>query len=291
MWQISIATTHTLAKGLSEALEPCMEVVTVFEEEGDPTLWTLRGICTQEPSFIDIEETVRLFAEGLGCKMPSLQIEQLPDRDWVAENRRSFPAFTCGPFYIYSSCVENPAWGDLIPLKIDASTAFGTGRHGTTAGCLELIGELHAQGIDMQTALDLGCGTGILGLAMARLFQREVLVNDNDPEATEKARLNAEINGLSSLVTVYTADGFDHPMLQKKSPYDLIVANILADPLIQLAPQMVAHVKPGGYIILSGILQEQAPKVCKAYVSLGMSCFKELLKQEWSTLLLRKNVK
>ena len=206
----------------------------------------------------------------------------------MAENRAAFKPLEIAGFYIYGSHIEDPQWGDNIPLKIDASTAFGTGNHGTTHGCLAALQTLKRQGIRPRNPLDLGCGTGILALGIVKLFNVKTLATDIDPEATEKTLYNAKENGAADLITALTAENLESDDIAQKAPFDLIVANILAGPLIDIAPQVKLALATGASLILSGILDHQVPAIKKAYRDQTLELQEENLRGEWATLTFKK---
>jgi ribosomal protein L11 methyltransferase len=171
----------------------------------------------------------------------------------------------------------------LIPLLVDAGQAFGTGHHETTTGCLEFISELVTPGLAIR-ALDIGTGTGVLAVAIAKLVHCNVLASDIDPVAVRIARDNARKNGVVSFVRAVMAKGFGNPVLSARSPYDLIVANILARPLVGLAPAFRRHLTPGGTLILSGILRTQETMVTGAMRLQGLYLVSRKRKGDWVTL-------
>ena len=217
--------------------------------------------------------------------------EDLPDKDWVAENQRSFRPFAVGPFWVHPSHDAGGRPAGLLPLQIDAGLAFGTGTHATTRGCLEMLATLDP--VETISSVDVGCGSGILAIAMAKLWQRPVLGGDNDAEAVAVAAENAGLNGVGDLCRFATASGLTAPELAAPAPYDLIVANILAGPLVDLSDAFAAALRPGGRVLLSGLLVEQAALVLSAYRRRGFE-FERRLDLEtggawWRTLLLRRS--
>ena len=217
--------------------------------------------------------------------------EDLPDKDWVAENQRSFRPFAVGPFWVHPSHDAGGRPAGLLPLQIDAGLAFGTGTHATTRGCLEMLATLDP--VETVNSVDVGCGSGILAIAMARLWQRPVLGGDNDAEAVVVAAENAGLNGVGALCRFVSAAGLTAPELAAPEPYDLIVANILAGPLIDLSDSFAAALRPGGRVLLSGLLVEQAACVLSGYRHRGFG-FERRLDLEtggawWRTLLLRRS--
>jgi ribosomal protein L11 methyltransferase len=234
---------------------------------------------------------IELFGEG---ERPKLRgdwtWEELPDKDWVAENQRSFQPFKVGPFWVHPSHIRDGRPAGLLPLEIDAGLAFGTGTHATTRGCLEMLATLDPA--ETANAVDVGCGSGILAIGMAKLWQRPVVGGDNDAEAVEVAVENAMRNGVAPLCHFVTSIGLSAPELAQRAPYDLIVANILAGPLMELSESFASATRPGGRVLLSGLLVEQADMVLSTYKHRGFvferSVDRETGGADWRTLLLRK---
>lgn len=165
--------------------------------------------------------------------------------------------------------------------------AFGTGHHGTTKGCLEAYDLLLSEGVAPRAVADIGAGTAVLAIAAAKTAPNATLASDIDPVAVEVAQANAEANGVADKVVCVEAAGFDHPEIVRRAPFDLIFANILKGPLIDLAPRVRAHAAKGGHVILSGILNEQAEEVIAAYDAAGMRCVRRAELGEWTTLTIR----
>jgi ribosomal protein L11 methyltransferase len=237
-----------------------------------------------------VEEAIAAAARALGIAEPDWTWEDLPDIDWVAENQRSFRPFAVGRFWVHPSHMSDNQPTGLLPLRIDAGLAFGTGTHATTRGCLELLSTLDPS--ETANAVDVGCGSGILAIAMAKLWQRPVPGGDNDAEAVAVAMENAELNGVGARCRFTVSAGLDAPELAIRAPYDLIVANILAGPLADLSGSFAAAVRPGGRVLLSGLLIEQAAFILSTYAERGFA-FERRLDLEtggawWRTLLLRR---
>lgn len=229
-------------------------------------------------------------ADALGLGRPDWHWEALPDIDWVVENQQSFRPFEVGPFWIHPSHMAEGIPNGAIPLLIDAGLAFGTGTHATTRGCLEMLASLDPA--ETVNAVDVGCGSGILAIAMAKLWKRPVAGGDNDPEAVEVARDNAVLNAVGDLCRFVEAAGLAETSLQARAPYDLVVANILAGPLVELAAPFAAAVRPGGRVLLSGLLVEQAADILAAYGEQGFA-FERRVDHEtggawWRSLVLRR---
>ena len=229
-------------------------------------------------------------AAALAAPPPVWGWEALPDIDWVAENQRSFRPFAVGRFWVHPSHDGAGRPAGLLPLRIDAGLAFGTGTHATTRGCLQLLGDLGPA--ETVNAVDVGCGSGILAIAMAKLWRRPILGGDNDAEAVAVAADNAALNEVGGLCRFVHAAGLAAPALQDRAPYDLIVANILAGPLVDLSDSFAAHLRPGGRVLLSGLLVEQAGHILAVYGRRGLA-FERRIDLEtggawWRSLVLRK---
>jgi ribosomal protein L11 methyltransferase len=295
LWQFKISAEKDHAYAIFEALEPVCITTSIFEEQENPALYYVEGMCMDEPAESLIEQIVSETAQQLTPAFKaSWQIMPVEEKDWIAENCKSLPPLEVANFFIYGSHI-NPAeyvlqseYETRIPLKIEASTAFGTGHHGTTRGCLRALWQLYQAGWRPKKPFDLGCGTGILALAIAKLFNVPVLASDIDPEASLKTLENARENAADELIQVITADGLEHPEIQARAPFDLLVANILSGPLIDLAKPLLAVLAPGGYLVLSGILQEQGSAVKAAYQQQLMTLTHESLDEGWLTLVFHK---
>jgi ribosomal protein L11 methyltransferase len=235
---------------------------------------------------------VELFGEGTRPKLGSEWTwEALPEKDWVAENQRSFQPFRVGPFWVHPSHTADDVPPGTIPLRIDAGMAFGTGTHATTRGCLEMLATLDP--CRTRNAVDVGCGSGILAIAMAKLWDHEVLGGDNDPQAVAVAVENAALNGVAPLCRFVVSVGLSHAVLAQAEPYDLVVANILAGPLVELTDTFKYALRPGGLALLSGLLVEQADMVISAYARCDFALERQIDLETggawWRTLLLRRS--
>lgn len=213
-------------------------------------------------------------------------MSELPEVDWVAKVRRDLSPVEAGRFFVYGSHDADRVPAGSVALLIEAAMAFGTGHHGTTQGCLRALDRLEAEGFRGRNVADIGCGTAVLAMAAARIWPDPVLASDIDAVAVEVAEANVAANGLSGRVTCVEAAGFDHPRLAAAAPFDLVFANILKGPLIDLAPAMARHLGPG-YAILSGLLTDQADDVLAAYRAQGFTLHRREDIGDWATLTLR----
>jgi ribosomal protein L11 methyltransferase len=213
----------------------------------------------------------------------------LPETDWVAHVRRELAPVEAGRFFVYGSHDADKVPEGKIPLLIEAAMAFGTGHHGTTLGCLKALDHLIDTGFTGTKVADIGCGTAVLAMAAARVWDGQFMASDIDEVAVEVAEANLKANDMAGQVTCLEAAGFDHADLKAAAPYDLIFANILKGPLVALSPEIAANLRAGGYAILSGILNEQADSVIDVYAENGLALQRRDEIGEWTTLLLRKD--
>lgn len=226
------------------------------------------------------------FAQVMGVDENNIEIEILPDIDWVSHSLEGLNPVRAGRFLVHGSHDRDKVKPGDLAIEIDAGQAFGTGHHGTTVGCLELIAEV-MENEKPKNALDLGTGSGILAIGIALISPIDILATDIDPIAIKVAEENFALNGVAKTINAITATGLDDEEIKKRTPFDLIVANILANPLIELAPQMVPALKKGGSIILSGILEEQHDRVVKAFEAQGAKYIKTLHHEGWVAIHLK----
>lgn len=271
----------TLAEAL-EDLEPEPVGVGVFEVEDGSGLWEVGAYFTDPPD----EVALALLAAVHGAR--PFALSELPDIDWVAKVRRELTPVEAGRFFVYGSHDADKVPPGRVSLLIEATVAFGTGHHGTTLGCLRALDRLVDAGLVAQNVADIGCGTGVLAMAAASVWPNPVIASDIDAVAVEVAEANVAGNGLDSRVICLEAAGFDHPQIAAAAPFDVVFANILMGPLIQLAPDMARHIAPGGRAILSGLLVTQAEDVIAAYLAQGFSVETREDLGEWCALTLLK---
>ena len=238
-------------------------------DSSKPDEWLIHAYFDHSPTERDLEALKRL-----GSAEP--RVEQLGEADWVTMSQAGLQPIRAGRFYVHTPIYRSVPPG-TIPFEIDASLAFGTGQHATTAGCLEALDELERSGARSANIADIGTGTGLLAFAALALWpEAKCLATDIDAVALEVAEDNAAINhvklghGTGELLLA-VADGMDSPMLAARAPFDLIIANILAGPLIDLAPDFVKALAPNGTVVLAGLLGTQADGVIQAYEQQGMT--------------------
>ncbi|MDC0657511.1 50S ribosomal protein L11 methyltransferase [Leisingera sp. SS27] len=282
---LTTLTAKAQAEALGEAMERLIPEPTgigVFEMEDGSGLWEVGGYFTEAPD----EAGLALLAAMHEAK--PFVVSEVPETDWVAHVRRELAPVEAGRFFVYGSHDADKLPAGKVPLLIEAAMAFGTGHHGTTLGCLKALDHLLDEGFSGEKVADIGCGTAVLAMAAARVWNGAILASDIDEVAVEVAMANLKANGMEGQVTCLEAAGFDNPELHAQAPYDLIFANILKGPLVALAPDLTANLRPGGYTILSGILNEQADDVVSVYAQNGANLARRDEIGEWTTLLLRK---
>lgn len=278
------------ARALADVMErmtPEPTGVGVFEIEDGSGLWEVGGYFLEAPDMVMLEVLVTAF----GAR--PFAVSEIPEIDWVAKVRRELRPVDAGRFYVYGSHdVDAGAAAKAagrVALQIEATVAFGTGHHGTTLGCLLAFDGLLTAGKRFARVADIGCGTAVLAMAAAAtLPDALVIASDIDRVAVDVAEANVAINGLRGRVECLEAAGFQHPRLAEAGPFDLVFANILKGPLIELAPDMARQVASGGVVILSGLLVVQAEAVIAAYQAAGFRLQSRNDLGEWSALVLER---
>ena len=255
LWKASVALTKREASDVSAALEldgSAQAVLIVEEPFADGAV--VEALYTDPP---DVLYLSRITGRAM-------TVEPLPDQDWIRLSQEGLPPVRAGRFFVYGAHDAGQVPHGVIPIKIEAGLAFGTGHHETTSLCLEVLSDV-ARERSFRNVLDLGTGTGLLAIGAAKLWKRAVLASDIDPVAVEVARDNAIANGTGPLVRAVVADGLANPILARAAPYDLLIANILAGPLTKLAPDIVKSLAPGAVLVLSGLLNNQEKLVASFY--------------------------
>ena len=273
------------ASDLGDALErltPEPIGVGVFELEDGSGLWEVGAYFSEKPDDISLALLAAVF------QAEEFKISELPQIDWVSKVQRSLKPVVAGRFFVYGSHDSEKVPPDCEPLLIEASMAFGTGHHGTTKGCLLALEQLITDGFKAKNVIDVGCGTAVLAMAAARIFSANVIASDIDSVAHSVAKMNILANGLDRNIQCFEASGFAHEQIKTKNPFDLIFANILLAPLLAIATDISKYSLSGGYVVLSGILSEQAELVVNKYTGVGFSLSNQIEIGEWVTIIFRK---
>lgn len=275
LWKASVTLEKTRAADASAALELTQPSAVLIHEEPFKPDATVEALYPEAPD-------AAFLSKLIGA---TVTVEPLPDQDWIKLSQEGLPPVRAGRFFVYGAHDAGEVPPGVIPIRIEAGMAFGTGHHETTALCLATLSDL-ARRRRFARMLDLGCGTGLLAIGAAKLWKRRVTASDIDPVAVEVTRENARGNGVGPLVHAVTAEGLTSPALSGR--YDLIMANILAGPLTQLAPAIAAALAPGALLVLSGLLTWQENLVVSFYVPHGLILRSRRRDGPWSALVLER---
>lgn len=290
IWRLRLTVTMDTLPVFEEVFERHAEAVTMFMEDrsgisdGDCD-WFLEGFSRTPPERARIVAELAAVAAANSIDVPPLEIERLPNVDWVLENLRDFPPISAGRFFVHGSHWDGKPPVGFFAIEIDAGTAFGSGEHATTRGCLTAL-DMLGRKRRRTRVLDLGSGSGILGIAAAKLWAADVVCTDIDPSAVKVLAGNAANNGVGARVTAVVSDGYRNPVVGKGAPYDLVFANILARPLCRFAPDLAAHLAPGGLAVLSGLLERQERMVMANHERQGLTLKRRILIDGWATLII-----
>ncbi len=273
-----LESAQALADAIDEHFAIDAMAVTVNETDEANNLWNTVAYFETELAAAQARDTLAI-AEA--------EIAPVPDVDWVRKSLEGLPPVIAGRFYLHGSHDRATRRLGGHSFEIDAGTAFGTGHHGTTAGCLQALDAI-LKYQKPRRILDLGCGTGVLALAAARSTASVVLATDIDPEAVRVTRLNAELNGIGPNIRALTAAGLHHPAIRQAGPFDLIFANILAKPLAALAHGLGDLLLPRGKIILSGLTCNQLRWIAACYRQHGLVPVQTIRIDNWVALVVTK---
>jgi ribosomal protein L11 methyltransferase len=260
----------------------------VIDPDSGSIGWVVTALYRAAPDAGALGAGLALVAAANGLPEPALDIAPLPPADWLAEAYAGFPARHIGRFFVHGSHVAAPS-GGTIPLHIDAATAFGSGEHATTEGCLLAIADLARRGARVRHVLDMGTGSGILAIGVAKLFRTaRIAAVDIDEESARVATLNAQLNGVGGRIRAVQGNGYLSPLAARGPRFDVIVSNILARPLIRMAPSLHHRLAHGGTAILAGLLSRQEAAVLGAHKAVGLRLVGRKRIGEWTTLILRQ---
>ncbi len=290
LWRIEFRVPSEAIPHFEEALWPdCMSVSAFVEGDSDnpDADWRVEGFTGAEPDARAVALRLAKAARAFGIETPKARIHLVPPRDWAAENMADFPPVRVGRYFVHGSHFEGCPPAGRVGIQLDAGAAFGTGEHASTAACLMALDGL-AKKRRFLKPLDLGCGSGILALAIAKTWRVRVLASDIDPIAVDVTARNAGINGVGKLIRTTCGPGYRSPALARGGPYDLIAANILAWPLAHMAGDLNRHLAPGGVAIVSGLLKRDGRRVIAAHRHFGLKLIDTITVDGWQTLLMAR---
>ncbi len=286
--KISFPTTSAAALIFGDALDEQVLAVSWHEINEDTDHWVFEATVSDAHDLDLIQSILVQAATQHQFAAPQITVEVLPETDWLEQTWKNFPPRQIGHFYVYGSHTKGDIPDGLIGLEINAATAFGSGEHETTTACIEALTKMHREGMTFKKPLDMGCGSGILAMAIAKLWTVPVLAVDNDPESVRVATRNAELNTCDDLVSCLCNEGFDGTVVKEQGLFDLVVANILAAPLCEMAPDMADCVALHGRVVLSGLLTRQIDQVRQTYEAVGFYFVEQHLIGDWAALVFEK---
>ena len=276
-----------------ELYEILSETIVYFEAEETGSidskpedLWQIEVYLDHQPNLEELTKQVEVLATELKISPPILTCEIVNDRDWVSEVQKTFIPINAGCFFIHHSGFQDNIPEDKIAIEVNAGRAFGTGEHETTSNCLLALTELKND--NFTNCLDMGCGSGILAIAMAKLWQSNIAAVDLDEQAVLVTQENIKLNNVA-FVKTSQSNGYDSDFVKSHGPYKIITANILAMPLIAMAPDAYNNVAKDGILIIAGFLKDQVENVLNAHLKQGFKLVKEICTENWPTLILKKD--
>lgn len=296
-WKLTLPCTRQEAEGLHDeddwlaSLDPMPSIVAEETEAFNDAKWQLLAYFPEKPG--------KAVIAAMQDRLPSAAkanaiVEKLPEEDWVVMSQQGIEPVHAGRFYVHTSTNKGKVPTGAVPFLIEASRAFGTGGHETTSGCLAMLDRLKRQGKHFDLIADIGTGTGLLAFAAAHLWPRAyITASDIDPVSVDVTEANADANNIAigtgqGEIVLCAASGTDHPLIHQRAPYDLVIANILAGPLIELAPSLSEILREDGTLILAGLLDTQDAAVVSAYRRLGFRLQLRRDTGDWPCLMLVK---
>jgi ribosomal protein L11 methyltransferase len=289
LWQSRFLVPETAVELFLDELEDAALSIAAFEEPqrdgADGPLWRVELMHRGEPDQQALAGRLVPLAERSGLERIDLTIAPLATTNWLARVAESFAPQRIGRFWVHGSHVGGAAPAGAVAIQIDAGLAFGSGEHESTRGCLLALDDL-ARRRRFRRVLDLGCGSGILAIAAAKCWPAAVLGVDEDPDAVAVANENASKSGVARRLRTARSDGYRNREVRAGAPYDLVLANILADPLCEMARDLAGHLAPGGTAILAGLFDRQAPRVAQVHRAAGLRLRRRLDLNIWTTLVL-----
>jgi ribosomal protein L11 methyltransferase len=294
-WKLTLPCTRQEAEALGEnfdafaLFDPIPSVVTQELEAFNDAKWELLAYFPSKPEAGAIEIIRAMLPSAAKA---TAEVEKLPETDWLVKSQQGLGPVLAGRFYVHTATNKATIPDNTVPFHIEANQAFGTGGHETTSGCLDMLDRMKRRGNVFRAIADIGTGTGLLAFAAQHLWPNAYLTaTDIDPISIDVTAYNASVNNIrlgqcQGQVALYAATGTDHAMIQRRAPYDLIVANILAGPLIELAASFAAIMEDGGTLILAGLLNTQFDSIKRAYSAQGFRMAERIDQGDWPCLRL-----
>jgi ribosomal protein L11 methyltransferase len=285
IWLVELEIPACAVEVFMDELASYADSMSCFECENDK-IWKLQLYKQTEPDLQVIKDEASRLSLLYGINCPNIECQQIENIDWVAESQKNFEAVEAGSLFIYPSWRRSEIPDNKIAIEIDPAQAFGTGGHETTKGCLLAIQNL--AWIKPKNILDIGCGSGLLGIAAAKIFNDvKVTAVDNDPICIDITKENAKLNNVEQYFKCGLSEGYEAQIVKENATYDLILSNILTLPLIEFAPVVRTFISKGGYIILAGLLNKHADEVIKAHKEQDFELVAHDIYGNWSVLTMK----
>jgi ribosomal protein L11 methyltransferase len=290
LWFIEVRVPNNARIAFERALDPfCLSITSIMVDSNKVNgEWDIEGISSSKDKKEAVHKEFKKVAKNIGIKpVPKPKFRLVAPRDWLAENQAEFPPLNISRYFIYGSHFEGLAPISSIKIRLNAGTAFGSGKHPSTAGCLMALGFL-ARRYQFQRPLDMGCGSGILALAIAKTWRVKVVACDIEEEAARVTTANAKLNNIEKLILVCTGASYKSPAVVQGRPYDLIATNILSRPLKAMSRDLATSLAPGGIVILSGLLKRDSRLVIQAHRINGLRLVQIIQIEDWVTIVMKR---
>lgn len=289
LWKTSFQAPASAMPALLDDLDELALTVAVFEDEAneleETIRWRIDLTFDREPAMDELSASLRPIAERHGFALHLEALEPIPEADWLAVTAAAVKPLRLGRFFVHGAAARGEVPADAIGIEVEAGLAFGSGEHQTTQACLDAMESL--TGRPFARILDLGTGSGILAIAAAHLWPAAVITAvDNDPVAARVTAENALLNGVGARITAGVSEGWRSDIVRLAAPYELVLANILADPLIVMARDLAQNLAPGGVVVLSGFIGRDLPRVLAAHEEAGLRELGRVERDAWRALIL-----
>ncbi len=286
-FQVSFILPFASAGHVQDSFDDIALSASAFELDEALDQWKCDVLFAEPPDMEEVTRRAALLAMLAGKKAPEITTAIIMQQDWLSLVARNFPPLSIERFFVHGSHVEEAPPVASIPIQVEAGAAFGSGEHGTTRTCLQALAWIHRRR-NLTHILDMGTGSGILAIAAAKLWNAEILAVDIDPIAVDVTRDNVRINRTQHVTACAVSDGYKSSVVKHFGQCDLVIANILARPLVKFAPMLAQTLQPSGYCVLSGLLEEQERMVFSAHRVQGLHLVKRFTHEGWCTLILQK---